>query len=418
MIKRSLVNLTAIDSKRIINDELPNLNYFYNQSDELHADVHWLFGDFIDNRFNHAIVDVDERTASNIMHDATQHYRMMLAALKVFFEQDDSVIEHYMRCSATELPSFRTFLDYARESFRIGDQAIYGRYDLAIDSAGTVQGAYELNGDTPVMLFESVNLQNMVSETLGNTDAQYNNWWAQSLNAFRHWRGKTVAVACQLGYVEDLSTTETIMQVMHEVGAEAYLCDIKHLNHDLLHIEKPFEIDGVHNRPDGVFILLPWEEMLESGFEILANWRSWHRSVKFLEPAWRWFMSNKGFMAWITHLLETDRHFNAQWYGVKHIPTYLEQGTMVNYVAKPKIGRLGQNISVVRGEDVNYTEGRYEYEDCVFQPIVPTAKLEDRSIIATAWIADGKAETLAFRVFGGEVTNLADEYWIPHRLVD
>lgn len=424
MLKKSAVNVYSLDVEKIIKEELPNLSWFYNNNDSLHADVHWLLGEFIDNRKNLPIIEIDGAAGEMLMHDAYQHYRMMMAGLKKFFKEDDATITRFMECSTTKLPQFGTFIKYARASFNANDRAIFGRYDLALDKNGRMVGAYEFNGDTPVMLFESVNLQNLISNDIYESHAQLNNWWHDTQEAFGNIKGKTVAVACELSAVEDLSTCETIVQVMEAVGAKPYLCVVTELNHDLLHLEKPFEITNVHERPDIVFILLPWEEMLESGFDILANWESWHNNVKFLEPAWRWFMSNKGFMAYLTYLLENDATFKDEWSHVKHIPSYLDSNGMSEYVRKPKIGRLGQNVRMVRGETESGTDGMYDDETCVYQAIVPTVGMpeisddgDSRSLLGTAWVANGGISTIAFRVFGGEVTNYNDEQWIAHRVV-
>ena len=416
MIKESAVNVYSLDGKEIIKKELPNLTWLYNSEETLHEEVHWLLGEFIDNRKNLPIVELDNKTGYTILTDSTKYYHFMMAGLRKLFNEDFQTIEKYMECSATNLRIFHTFVEYAKASLANQDDAIYGRFDLALNDDGTVKGVYELNGDTPVMLFESVNLQNLISRDIHEPTAQLNNWWDDSIKVFQKYSGKTFAVVCDLNAIEDLSTCETIMQMLEASGVKPYLCALSDLNHDLLHLETPFEITGVHEHPEGVFMLLPWEEMLESGSEILSNWKSWYKNVKFFEPPWRWFISNKGFLAYLTHLLETDDVFAETWKGVKHIPTYLSPNGMTEYVGKPKIGRLGQNIKVVRGDTETVTDGMYGKELLIYQPFTSTIKWGEKSLVGTAWIANGNASTVAFRIFGGEVTSIADEQWMAHRV--
>lgn len=415
MLKKSHVNVSKLDAAHIIANELPTLNWFYDDKSELHSDVHWLFGSFIDARANLPIITLPRDTGENMLYNMTRHYEMMIDGLGHLFKESDATIREYMKCSLTDSKYFGNFLEYAKSSYAAGDKAIYGRYDIALNQDGSVIGPYEFNGDTPVMLFESVNLQNLVSQAIYDSSSQLNNWWGLNEQAMQYMRGKTVATVCALSAIDDLATTESIMQMMENVGAKPYLCDPTDLNHDLLHLEKPFEIDGVHARPDAIFMLLPWEEMVESGSEILANWRSWSHNVKFFEPPWRWFISNKGFFAYLTHLIETEPDFARKWIAVRHIPTYLTPNGMTEFVQKPKIGRLGQNIQVHREGKVSTTEGQYTTEPCVFQPITPSATIDGNTVIGTAWIADGQAATIAFREHPGMVTDLNEEQWVAHR---
>src|SRR5690606_32789539 len=116
---------------------------------------------------------------------------------------------------------------------------------------------------------------------------------------------------------------------------------------------------------DAIFMLLPWEEMMLSGRSILSYWNSWYRSTQFFEPPWRWFMSHKGMLAFITHLLDSDALFRAKHKHLPHLRTELSPDYFVknglDYVAKPVVGRLSQNISIYRqGVPVESTEGQYE----------------------------------------------------------
>jgi glutathionylspermidine synthase len=81
---------------------------------------------------------------------------------------------------------FIEFAKYAKWTAEQNHRNIGSRYDFAINPSGNIF-IYEINADTPSMLFESMNLQNLMSEHLGNTEAQFNeNWekWCEYVNFF------------------------------------------------------------------------------------------------------------------------------------------------------------------------------------------------------------------------------------------
>ena len=94
MLKKSPL-MSSLDVEKIIKE--PNLIGF-NNNDSLHADVHWLLGEFIDNRKNLPIIEIDGAAGEMLMHDAYQHYRMMMAGLKKFFKEDSDTITRFMEC--------------------------------------------------------------------------------------------------------------------------------------------------------------------------------------------------------------------------------------------------------------------------------------------------------------------------------
>lgn len=300
-------------------------------------------------------------------------------------------------------------------------RAVYGRFDAVCNpETGAIEGIYEFNGDTPVMLFESVNLENLIVTEQGNVECQENNWWNAFQENFSDFKNKTVAIVCDINYVEDTSTCETLCQAFESVGANVYMTTLQGFNHDLLSITKPFYVDGVQSPVDAAFVLVPWEEMLDSGNDILLHWRSWVDNVELFEPPWRWFMSNKGFLAFITYLLENDDDYANKYTSLPFIPTYKTVNNMTSYVRKPVIGRLSQNITIFDGVSPTEpeTRGVYASETMIYQEYRKPYSLKDRgNFIVGAWINGRKAETLCFREFDTSVLDLKNERFVAHLLI-
>lgn len=417
----------------LIASELPFCQTLYNHQDELHQDMKECFSFFIENQAHLPVYVVQTDKAESIQHELSQYYQMLKDALKHAFDLPIDQLRYWFDCSAARDVGFGAFVDYAKATFVDHKQnvaafapassAIYGRLDAVVDPAtGDVLGVYELNGDTPVMLFESINLQNTIATGLGQAEHQANDWWDMTQGRFRALAGKTVAVVCDVSYIEDSTTSETIAQVFDAVGAQVYFTTIESLNHTLLDIEKPFRIDGVATPPDAVFMLLPWEEMWTSGRDVLAHWPHWYKNVSFFEPAWRWFMSHKGLMAWASFLFAEDPDFAERWAHVPHLHTELSPDYFIthhlDYVVKPVIGRLSQNIQIVQNQTVvTQTDGHYGAEPMVYQQYCPPYQVADRpNMIVGGWLAGDHVATLCFREFDGAVLDLQNERFIAHVL--
>lgn len=417
------INIDATVAVKQIQNELPFLHGVYNNVIELHNDINEWVAFYINDPKNVSIYAVDSTSSENMLETFNKTYAAMESALDVLFSLPDNEISYWMECSATYNPAkFSRFIEYAKYSWQHKKRrAVYGRFDAACNpETGDIEGIYEFNGDTPVMLFESVNLENLIVTDQGASESQENNWWNAFQENFSDFKNKTVAIVCDINYVEDTSTCETLCQAFESVGAHVYLTTLQGFNHDLLSIAKPFYVDGVQSPVDAAFVLVPWEEMLDSGNDILLHWQSWVDNVELFEPPWRWFMSNKGFLAFITYLLENDDVYSNKYNSLPFIPTYKTVNNMTSYVRKPVIGRLSQNITIVDGvlPTEPETHGAYANETMIYQEYRKPYSLKDRgNFIVGAWINGRKAETLCFREFDTSVLDLKNERFVAHLLI-
>ena len=356
-----------------------------------------------------------------------QAYAAMYQAAK-FALQSPVNRRHFYDCAFMRKHGDK-FAQYALATMRMQQPALYGRFDATFDPiTEQVAGIYEFNGDTPVMLFESVSLENRWASGQGYD--QYNNWWFESLEAFSTGY-KDFAVVCSKGYIDDLATSDTIAQMMQVARPQrrVQVLDVTELDYDHANKRKPWVSSHNEHHLDGVYVLVPWEEMVESFPQMLDTWEDWIDNVHFFEPAWRWFMSHKGCMALVTWMLEHIPSYKAAF---GHLP-FLETRTQLPYrgkwVEKPVIGRLSSNIRIHEdGKLLSSTDGGYGAENTVFQRYMAPAKVQGRNnAIMCMWMANapgevgmnkgGSAATLCFREFDQEVLSLANERFIPHIVI-
>ncbi len=422
------------DLVSFVQRELPFMGAFYTDGATLRQDIQDLFAFPVAQRDALPFYRLSEAGAQRIATGLDDTYAMMIAALRRVLADPQALATWFdgdlMRRHG------ETFVDYARHTFEargMVGQSLYGRFDAAVDPVTeTLRGIYEFNGDTPVMLCESVNLQHWLTQQVtGSAEPQWNSWYpevSRMLAAHGLKREQRYAVVCDTRAVEDMATCETLAQCLDE-HVTCYLLDLAELDYDHLQVDKPFIARPTGEPLDGIFVLSPWEEMVANFPLAFAQWRHWARHVALLEPPWRWFLSHKGMLAYVTWLRETDTAFAQRWQHVPWLATYLTpepfQAAGQPYVAKPVLGRLSANIRVVdaQGVTTHQTPGPYGDVPQVYQAWCAPGRVEGRhNFVLGAWMATApharlaQAQTLCFREFDAAVLDLANERFIPHLL--
>ena len=404
----------------VIGEELPYMNAFYRSGGELWDDVHDLLSFPVANQAAMPFYTIKDSTTYRLNQQFEDYYQMMDYALAIAFH-DKALLNKFFDCAFLRKWG-KQFVPYAEATFHKKHPALYGRYDACFDpETEELLGVYEFNGDTPVMLFESVNLQARLSGILHD---QYNNWWEIFTERFKH-DYKNVAVACSTYAVEDMATCETVAQAFQEARSDRRVSflDLKELDFDHMNLRKPFIARGSDTPLDAVYILSPWEEMVENFPAMLSSWERWIDNVHIFEPAWRWFFAHKGMTALCTYLMETSVSFQQKFGQVKLIPTYLghPRGAFGSkWVEKPVVGRLSNNIKVWDREVlVSDTGGHYSGENTVFQRYMAPRKVEGRNnFILGLWMCGKHSASLCAREFDTEVLSIQNERWIPHIVVE
>lgn len=411
------------DLETVVAEEVPYLSTFYRYKGELNQDVCDLLAFPVANQAAMPFYTIKESTTYKLNQQFEDYYQMMLAALRLAF-YDRELMDKFFDCHFWREHGDR-FLPYAKATFRLKHPALYGRYDACFDpETEKLKGIYEFNGDTPVMLFESVNLQARLSKQL-DTD-QYNNWWEIFGQKFAD-KYRNVAVACGTDYVEDMATCETIAQAFGEARSDRRVSflDLKELDYDHMNLSKPWVAKGSDVPLDAVYVLSPWEEMVSNFPTMLDHWERWIGNVHLFEPAWRWFLAHKGMTALCTYLCDTKPEFARMWREGRKVllPTYLKRpmGALGNHwVEKPVVGRLSNNIRIWKdGVVVSDTGGYYSDECTVFQEYTPPRKVAGRNnFILGFWMCGEHAASLCLREFDTEVLSISNERFIPHIVVE
>jgi len=416
----------SFDLEEVTAQEVPYLNAFYRDGEVLNKDVQDLLAFPLKHQAAMPFYTIKDSTTYKLNQQFEAYYAMMKDALKIAMEDRD-LMDKFFDCSFWREHGDR-FLPYAKYTFQKNHPALYGRYDACFDpETEELIGVYEFNGDTPVMLFESVNLQARYSVELG-TD-QYNNY----LDIFKEQMGKQsyneVAVVVGTTYVEDMATADTLCQMFRQAipKATVQFGDIKELDFDHANINKPFILAGDTEHLDAVFILSPWEEMVDNFPKMLDHWERWADNVHLYEPAWRWFFAHKGMTALCSYLADIDSDFYLRHYEATRIllPTYLEKDALAlnlkgQWVEKPVVGRLSNNIKVWHnGFKVSDTGGFYTGENTVFQLYTDPKQVEGRNnFIMGMWVCGDHAATLCMREFDSEVLSISNERYIPHIVLE
>lgn len=426
-------------------EELPWTQAFYREGPRpesvsegaFKADVNEYFSFPVANSAAMPVYELGLSSCAKIETQFELAYSMLVEAVGRLFGESNDTLMHYVGCEfLRKHPYFIDFAKFSYRDFGSARQSIYGRFDAAFDPVKEeIVGIYEFNGDTPTMLFESVAVQNHVCEQVtGDVEMQLNSFYPllQTLISDLGPMPGTAAVIFDQHSFEDMATCEVIAQILGENNV-CLFADVNDIDYDFTSKDLPFVIGDDH--VSVIFALVPWEEMVESFPQAYREWANWASNLTFFEPAWRWFASNKGIWAYVTHLFESDVQFYEKYKTVPAIKTYVDTKPFTDfrlpYVAKPKIGRMSCNVEIINGagETQFKTDGPYP-EDKVYQHYVPPYSVPGRNnfIIGMFMVPDvadnlnsmksATAATLCIREFDSPVLGVQNERYIPHVLIE
>lgn len=425
---------------QIMVEELPWSQGFYREGaiadGKFKEDVTDYFDYFLKNQAAMPFYTIRHESCAPMETMFERAYAQLVDAVGRLFNESHSTIMDFMGCDFLRKHPY--FIDYAKWTYRhhgSARQSLYGRFDAAFDPVTErVTGIYEFNGDTPTMLFESVNLQtNLCKQFTGDEEDQLNMFWPTLIHELEE-LGKVpgyVGVLFERRSFEDMITAETLAQILGQNNTTLF-ADFADIDYDHTCREKPWVIGD--RRLDVVFALSPWEEMVENFPQGYKEWGNWAQNVTFLEPAWRWFASNKGIWAYITTLRENVDGYACEWDDVPTLATYRSPDPFIksglSYVQKPVVGRMSSNVKIFGDENelVHASEGPYT-DDCVYQAYCPPGQVEGRNnfIIGMFMVPDAvedrddmfdsTAATLCIREFESPTLSWKNERFIPHIIV-
>lgn len=357
----------------------------------------------------------------DIENYSSNYLSMMMEALRLVFSSNYEDIKQYFACEMMDKYG-NDFFNYAKYTFMQGDASVYGRFDVRFVD-GRPDGMYEYNADTPVMLFESLALNHaLVCE---NEEIELNEWFYNTHELCYNMSGNNCVVICDTNSWDDSATAEMVAQALSWPMVDYSILDFDHTN-----MSQPWVLRDETKYLDKIFALLPWEEMVVKFPIAFKHWNRWANNTTFHEPAWKWFLSHKGMMAYITFLLNEDSGFNKKWNGIRHLETYLSPKKFVNsgraYVKKPVIGRVSMNISFFDEDNqlIHSSPGGYSDVPMVYQEMAAPGNTGGSNFILGYWTplfypsqVSYQTGTLCVREFDTMETDLSNERFCPHMIV-
>ncbi|MGI4945004.1 MAG: glutathionylspermidine synthase family protein, partial [Janthinobacterium lividum] len=236
---------------------------------------------------------------------------------------------------------------YVVRSWRRGDPAIMGRFDLAYDPATGGVKMLEYNADTPTLLIESSLVQWFwLKDKRADLDVaaadQFNSLHEKLLQAFRGIKGRLASdailhVAALATYPEELQHARYFMDLAQQAGIDARFVSIADIGWREERTGRPDEFVDAEGVPIRfLHKLYPWEWMAQEEFgkHLLLD------RIGIIEPPWKMIAASKALLPVLHHLFPDHPNLlPAAW---------TREEIAGDAIRKPTLGREGANMQVWR----------------------------------------------------------------------
>jgi len=283
-------------------------------------------------------------------------------------------------------------------SWERDDFSLYGRFVLAYDGIKPPK-MLEYNADTPTALVEaSVAQWFWLQETPPDAD-QFNSIHERLIEAWRRFSSGLIHFSSIKDHPEDEMTVLYLRDTCEQAGVRTKPVFIEDIGWDAN--AKRF-VDLAGDVIERSFKLYPWEWLWheEFGPHLTGD------SVRFIEPAWKMLLSNKGLLPILWELF--PGHPNL-------LPAH-ETGAPLGdcYIRKPKLSREGANVTwVERGVTVEESGGDYGEEGFVFQAVTNMPEFSGNRPVFGVWMVDHEAAGLGIREDTRRITGNLSRF-VPH----
>jgi glutathionylspermidine synthase len=278
------------------------------------------------------------------------------------------------------------------ESWQSDQPELYGRFDLIYDGHDPAK-MIEYNADTPTALFESASFQwtwfeDMVASGALPPDSDQFNGIFEALTArFKHIfpRDTNIHFTAIETLVEDYATVEMMAYAARAADMGAHFVNLEQIG-----ITPAGQFSDAEARVIGkLFKLYPWEDLLRDDFAAhLAT-----AQCKFIEPAWKAVVSNKGLLPVLWRLFEGHPNLLPSFFAdeiaagsdaVTRAQDALARGT----VTKPIFGREGASVAIMRGNEMIEASTEQDYADhpMIVQAYAEMPVFDGYRPIIGAWI--------------------------------
>lgn len=271
----------------------------------------------------------------------------------------------------------RAHWDLVADSLRSEQPELYGRFDLVHTGTGPAK-LLEYNADTPTSLFEAASFQwswledQIAAGRLPQGADQFNGIYEALVARFAEIlpEGEHVHFTAFETLIEDYASTEMLGYAAREAGMGAHFTDLPKIG--ITDRGQFADVDGLVIGT--LFKLYPWEDMLRDEFaEHLAG-----AQCRYLEPAWKAVVSNKGVLPVLWRLFEGHPNLLPAFFAdeleagsaaVDRARTALDRGI----VRKPVFSREGASVTIRAGSEMIEAAGDRSYDD---HPMIAQAYAE------------------------------------------
>lgn len=342
---------------------------------------------------------------NDIEWPSTELHMMAMDAAAEIVRSDD-----LMRRMAIPEESFGT----VRESWaQERNGHLYGRLDLCYDGNGPAK-CFEYNADTPTSLFEAAVFQwawleqQIKAGVLPADSDQFNGIWEALVS---RWGTVVPSGESDIHFAgdpenpEDAATLRVLAETAEEAGFAAHdvaLTGIGYSDEVRRFLDEEDRIIGT------MFKLYPWEDMLRDDFAPLIP----GAHTRFLEPAWKSVVSNKGIMAVMWRMFEghpnllpclfEDEMSKGGLFETRTRKLIEAAGT----ARKPLLSREGASITLTSaaGRIVEAKGGDYGHHPHVVQALCPLPVIAGRRPVLGTWIVGDACVGMGIRDDASAIT--------------
>ena len=278
--------------------------------------------------------------------------------------------------------------------------SVYARLDLAWTGEGGPK-LLEINADTPTMLLEAAVIQwDWLQEVMPGTD-QFNSIHERLIEKWRSLKPYLQGDPVHFTHgeaVEDLMTVTYLRDTAEQGGVRTEALQIDDLGWDAG--QRAF-VDQHGTALRSLFKLYPWEWLWSEAFAVHLH----KPQMQWIEPMWKMVLSNKAILPILWELFPDHPNL---------LPAYADgPRDLKAWVAKPRLGREGNNLIVVDGEGRHETDGPYGDEPKIYQAKTDLAVAGGQHMLVGSWLIDGEAAGIGIRESPGLVTRNESPF-VPH----
>lgn len=301
--------------------------------------------------------------------------------------------------------------DLVAESWRAQEPSLYGRFDLVYDGTGPAK-LLEYNADTPTSVYEAGSFQWLWLEDMQASGGlpcaepdQFNLLHDKLVERFAEMLppGEPVHFASVRGHQEDFATVEYLAWIAKEAGLVPHYVPL-----DAIGLTEGGQFADDEARVIGtLFKLYPWEDLLLDDFAgAIAG-----AHCRFIEPAWKALLSNKGILPVLWRLFEGHPNLLPAFFAdemqggdpaFERSREALERG----HVVKPIFSREGASVEIVeRGATTERSVNRdYDRHPVVVQAYAALPVFDGARPVLGAWIVGETCVGLGVREDDGRIT--------------